>query len=204
MGNIESKLFQSFKLRQGELIYFKDFLDKEEADILFDHFINHANWRQMEIQIFGKTHPVPRLTAWYGDAECLYRYSGINNEVNPWTAKLLDLKNRIIKVLPTANYNSVLLNYYRNGNDKVGWHADNEKELDLNPIIASVSLGASRKFQLKHRNNPQLKMELELPSGSLLIMMGELQHFWKHQVPAQKKVIDARINLTFRNLTCGK
>lgn len=202
MGTTESKFSQSIKLKQGDLIYLKDFLNKDEADQFFEHFKNHSKWVQDEIKIFGKTHPLPRLTAWYGNQNCLYRYSGIKNEAQTWTPHLLDLRNRILKVLPTANFNSVLLNYYRSGGDKVGWHSDNEKELGQNPIIASVSLGASRKFQLKHRVDRHLKKELELSSGSLLIMMGELQHFWKHQVPAQKKVTDARINLTFRNLIC--
>lgn len=196
------EISQSIKLKQGELIYLNNFLDKEEADHFFEHFKNYSKWVQDEIKIFGKTHHLPRLTAWYGDPDCLYRYSGIKNEAEPWTSQLLDLRNRIIKILPTATFNSVLLNYYRSGVDKVGWHSDNEKELGQNPIIASVSLGASRKFQLRHRIDTHLKTELELSSGSLLIMLGELQHFWKHQVPVQKKVIDARINLTFRNIIC--
>ena len=146
--------------------------------------------------MFGKNIAIPRLTAWYGDQNMNYNYSGINNDPNPWTSELQGLKAKVEQAT-NATFNSVLLNQYRNGNDSVSWHADNEPELGLNPIIASVNLGATRVFKLRHNITKEV-IKLELTHGSLLVMGGELQHYWQHAVPKTKKVLDTRINLTFR------
>jgi alkylated DNA repair dioxygenase AlkB len=152
------------------------------------------------VTIFGKTHPIPRKTAWYGDEGFNYSYSGINCYPDKWTKELLEIKSKIEKLIPPSNFTSVLLNLYNDGNDKMGWHADNEKELGINPIIASLSIGQTRRFDIKHKDNPNLQYKFELTSGSLLIMRGALQHHWVNRIPIQKKVSKPRINLTFRTI----
>jgi len=159
-----------------------------------------VRWQQEQITLFGKTHDIPRLTAWYGDEGAEYEYSGVRCKPEPWTTELTHIKNQIEEFLPTEWFNSVLLNLYRNGLDKMGWHADNEKSLGQNPTIASVSLGATRKFDLKHRTDKSQRLRLELTSGSLLVMSGDLQHHFLHQVPMQKRIVESRINLTYRTV----
>ncbi|HTF80172.1 MAG TPA: alpha-ketoglutarate-dependent dioxygenase AlkB, partial [Cytophagales bacterium] len=155
-------------------------------------------WQQGHIKIFGKTIAEPRLTAWYGDLGITYKYSGKTMETRPWHPDLLNIKNKI-EDCSSAKYNSVLCNLYRNGEDSMGWHADDESSLGANPTIASLSLGAARTFQLKHRTKPY-KITLMLRSGSLLLMSGTLQHHWVHRLPKTSSVITERINLTFRKL----
>lgn len=199
--NSEKREFQKLKLKDGEVWFMENFLSLEKAGFYFKNFTDNINWKQEEIKIFGKTHLVPRKTAWYGNQGTNYTYSGILSHSEKWTRELLELKEDIESLLNTSpKFNSVLLNLYRDGNDKVGWHADNEKELGNNPVIASVSLGAQRRFDLKHRSDPNKKLQLQLNSGSLVIMKGELQHHWLHQIPKQKRVIDPRINLTYRHI----
>lgn len=148
-------------------------------------------------------YPQPRLTAWFADnTDMAYSYSGVTQVVQPWSPVLLDLKNKIEKITE-AKYNSVLLNYYRDGNDSVGFHADNEKELGKNPNIASVSLGATRNFvliqdrSLDDRAVEGNMEEYPLTAGSLLVMSGTTQHFWKHSIPKAPGA-EPRINLTYR------
>lgn len=182
----------------GEVIIYRNFFAELESDIFFSELSNNINWQQDQIRIFGKEIDLPRLTAWYGDQEKLYKYSGITMNPNPWIPSLLSIKERIEKVAE-SNFNSVLANLYRNGQDYVSWHSDNEKELGKNPIIASVSFGATRRFLLRHKSNKGLEtVDLSLSHGSLLIMKGSTQHYWKHQVPKTAKVKTERINLTFR------
>ena len=146
--------------------------------------------------MYGKKINFPRLTAWYGDNDKPYSFSGITLQPIPWNTEILEIKR---KIEPEAKvtFNSVLLNLYRNGNDSISWHTDAEPELGKNPVIASVNFGATRKFQLKHIKTGE-RREIELEHGSLLIMQGELQHYWQHQVPKTNKIIGERINLTFR------
>jgi alkylated DNA repair dioxygenase AlkB len=146
--------------------------------------------------MYGKKIPFPRLTAWYGDNEKPYSFSGITLQPHSWSPGLLKVKNDIE---PKANvvFNSVLLNRYRDGSDSISWHTDAEKELGQNPVIASVNFGAERKFQLKHKDTNE-RIDIILQHGSLLIMLGELQHYWKHQIPKTKKPLGERVNLTFR------
>lgn len=150
--------------------------------------------------MYGKTFDVPRKTAWYGYEGFNYKYSGIECNPDPWTKELLEIKTVIEHFLPQQCFNSVLLNLYRDGNDKVSWHADDEPGLGTNPTIASVSLGATRRFDLKHKEYPEQKLQLELNLGSLVIMTGSLQHHWLHQIPMQKRIMEPRINLTFRTI----
>jgi alkylated DNA repair dioxygenase AlkB len=194
-------LFQTeritLELPDAEIIYFPAFLKKQEADAVFHELIQNTPWQQDEITVYGKKHLQPRLTALYGNEGKPYSYSNIVMQPHPWTSLLQKIKARIESVTET-NFTTVLLNYYRNGSDSNGWHADNEKELGKNPIIASLSLGAERTFQLKHNTDATQKKSIILEHGSLLLMQGTTQHFWKHQIPKTTKSIKTRVNLTFR------
>jgi alkylated DNA repair dioxygenase AlkB len=161
------------------------------------------SWESSRIQIFGKTYDTPRLEAFYAENGQHYAYSGKKLTVNPFTPELSAVKNKIVHLLETENipseFNCVLANLYRNGMDSNGWHSDDEKELGKNPLIASLSLGAERRFDLRHKITKE-KISLQLKSGSLLVMGGEMQHFWKHQVAKSAKVSIPRVNLTFRKV----
>lgn len=194
------KYFEKHLIEDGEYWFMRDFLSEDQAIQQESLLLNTIEWKQEEVYVFGKKYKEPRKTAWYGDENCVYSYAGKKNHPVPWTEELFQLKSDIEALISGVVFNSVLLNQYRDGNDKMGWHSDNEKELGKNPIIASVSLGATRFFDLKHRRIKSLKKRLELPSGSLLIMCGSTQENWLHQVPRQKKVKDSRINLTFRTV----
>ena len=173
------------------------FFSPAESDDYFAALRQETAWGQGRIKLFGQTHNEPRLTAWHGDAGKSYSYSGIVMHPLPWTPLLLEIKTRVDEAAQTA-FNSVLLNLYRDGRDSNGWHQDNEPELGANPVIASVSFGAARRFQMRHKIRPDLKLNLELPHGSLLLMTGATQHHWQHQLPKTAKPIGERINLTFR------
>lgn len=161
--------------------------------------LHGVSWQVEHITLFGRTHEVPRRVAWFGDPDAHYAYAGVRHAPQPWSPLLAEMRAQLQALLPEAAFNSVLLNLYRSGRDRMGWHADNEPELGQNPVIASVSLGAQRRFDLKHRHSGQ-KLQIPLPSGSLLVMDGALQHHWVHQLPATTKVADPRINLTFRSI----
>lgn len=182
----------------GEYQFYPSFFNKREADIIFSTLLENIQWKQESMNMYGKQVLFPRLTAWYGDNDKPYSFSGITLNPLPWTETLLDIKKRI-SIYTQAKFNSVLLNRYRNGNDSISWHTDAETELGKNPIIASVNFGATRRFQLRHIRTKE-KLEIELMHGSLLIMEGELQHFWQHQVPKTTKPVGERINLTFREI----
>ena len=148
--------------------------------------------------MFGKTHPQPRLTAWYGDMA--YRYSGLTMQPLPWTPLLLEIKNRV-ETITDHRFNSVLLNYYRDQADSMGMHSDDEKELGPNPAIASLSLGAERLFSLKHKTRRDLKtLKQGLPDSSLMLMRGETQKHWRHGIDKSRRAHGPRINLTFRRI----
>ena len=194
-------LFQSepivLNLPDAEIIYYPHFFDKKEADVIFAQLITAIPWQQEDIRVFGKTHPQPRLTALFGNEGKPYSYSNIKMQPHPWNSLLQKIRSNVENVSDT-NFTTVLLNQYRDGKDSNGWHCDNEKELGTDPIIASVSFGAERIFQLKHNSISGLKQNILLEHGSLLIMKGTTQHFWKHQIPKTSKPIGSRINLTFR------
>jgi len=188
--------FEPIKIQNGEYIYVPYFFNRLTADNYFQKLNCEIDWKQEEMIMYGKRLKFPRLTAWYGDNDKPYSFSGITLKPSPWTTDLLEIKSKIEPKCNTT-FNSVLLNRYRNGQDSISWHTDAEKELGDNPIIASVNFGATRKFQLKHIHTKQ-KIEIELTHGSLLIMQGELQHFWQHQVPKTSIPVGERINLTYR------
>jgi alkylated DNA repair dioxygenase AlkB len=196
----QEKTFEVISLQDGEILFMRNFFTPTESKNYFELLQNNINWKQEEVKFYGKTFPVPRKTAWYGYEGFNYSYSGITCFPEIWTNELLEIKKEIEKFIPDEDFTSVLLNLYNNGNDKMGWHADDEKELGINPTIASVSLGETRRFDIKHKQNPELHYKFELTSGSLLVMRGALQHHWVHQIPAQKKVKEPRINLTFRTI----
>jgi alkylated DNA repair dioxygenase AlkB len=185
------------KLEDAELLYYPSFFDKSESDRIFKTLLETIKWKQDKIIMYGKEVPLPRLSAWYGDTNKPYRYSGIKLNPLPWTDELLKIKERIEKEAK-VKFSSVLLNRYRDGQDYVGWHTDSEKELGKNPIIGSVNFGATRKFQLRRINNHKEKFEVELKHGTFLVMGGATQHFWQHQVPKTAIKIGERLNLTFR------
>lgn len=189
----EKELFQ---VENGQYIFIPNFFSIEEGDYLFSRLDSTISWKQEKMNMYGKEVLFPRLTAWYGDSDRPYSFSGITLTPLTWTEELLQIKRKI-ETKTSAIFNSVLLNKYRDGSDSISWHTDAEKELGQNPIIASVTFGGTRNFQLRHSNTGE-KITLELSHGSLLIMQGELQHFWQHQIPKTKKHVDPRINLTFR------
>jgi len=184
------------KIKNGEYIYFPNFFDKTKSNSYLNTLLQGIDWKQEKMTMYGKLLMLPRLTAWYGDKDKPYTFSGITLTPNSWTKELLEIKKEI-EPKCNAKFNSVLLNLYRNGNDSISWHTDAEKELGRNPVIASVNFGVTRKFQLLHKQTKE-RIEIELKHGSLLIMRGELQHYWQHQVPKTKREIGERINLTFR------
>lgn len=192
--NINDK--EPIKINNGSYIYIPNYFKKFEADFFLNDFINNIVWEQQTMNMYGKIVPFPRLTTWYGDNDKPYKFSGITLQPHPWNESLLKIKNKI-EPLSGVNFNSVLLNRYRDGNDSISWHTDAEKELGKNPVIASVNFGEERVFQLKHIETGE-RIDIPLKHGSLLIMMGELQHFWKHQIPKSKRPMKERINLTFR------
>lgn len=181
----------------GEVILYKNLFNVNDSDKFFSELYSGTKWQQYTIQIFGKRTPLPRLTAWYGDEGKSYTYSGIEHNPEPWTPVLSSIKERIEEVAE-VRFNSVLLNLYRNGRDSVAWHSDDEPELGQNPIIGSVSFGGTRCFSLKHKQIKERKFEIDLPHGSFLLMRGETQHHWQHQIAKTTKQVSPRINLTFR------
>jgi alkylated DNA repair dioxygenase AlkB len=188
---------QSPKLPEELMEYKPGFFTNEESTRLIPILKDTINWNQETIQMYGKLLNTPRLTAWYGDNSKTYAFSGKKYEPYAWTKELLSIKARVDATCG-IKFNSVLLNLYRNGNDSVAWHADDEPELGINPLIASVSFGQLRRFDVRHKQDHKLKYSIELENGSLLIMKGDLQHNWEHQIPKSTKAIKERINLTFR------
>lgn len=186
-----------FDVPDASIIYYPNFFSTEEATMLFDTLQKEIPWQQDDIKVYGKVYPQPRLTALFGNEGKSYSYSNITMHPHKWSPLLMSIKEKVEKATE-AIYSTVLLNYYRDGKDSNGWHADNEKELGTNPIIASLSFGAERMFQLKHNAIPNQKINIPLAHGSLLVMKGTTQHFWKHQIPKTTKPIGPRINLTFR------
>lgn len=192
---------------EGKLLYFEDFINQETSKSLKEYFckkdknenFENIKWNQDAIKIYGKEVLIPRLSAYYGDENKIYHYSNLVLIPNKWNKQLLFIKEKLEKTTKD-NYNCVLMNWYRSGEDYMNWHADNEKELGRNPIIASINLGATRKFRLRKNDKSEEKIEFLLKNGSLLVMKGTLQHHWQHAVPKEKKIKDDRINLTFRKI----
>jgi alkylated DNA repair dioxygenase AlkB len=181
----------------AEVTFYRNFFDLQESDELFQLLRDEINWRQDKMKLYGKNIDLPRKTAWYGDQNKSYTFSGIHLNPEPWTPTLLQVKERI-EDIARVRFNSVLLNLYRHGNDGISWHTDAERELGKNPVIGSVSFGETRRFMFRHRQDQDLKAEVGLTHGSFLLMAGETQHFWQHQIPKTSRKVEPRINLTFR------
>jgi len=186
-------------LPDGEARYWPAAFDAGEAAELFVALRRGIDWREEEILMFGRRVPVPRRVAWHGDPGAGYTYSGTDHRPQPWTPELERIRDRV-RTLTGAEFNAVLLNLYRDGRDGMGWHADDEPELGPNPVIASVSFGATRRFCLRHRRRREVRLDLPLPHGSLLVMSGATQHHWVHALPKTASAVGERINLTFRRV----
>ncbi len=186
-------------LIDSDISYYPNFIDIPKANVYFNHFRSTIPWQQDDIKVFGKVYQQPRLTALYGTVNKTYSYSNIIMRPRFFTPELMEIKKKLESVIE-VDFNACLLNLYRDGKDSNGWHADDEKELGQNPIIASISLGQERSFNLRHKKDKALRHKIMLEHGSLLLMKEETQHFWHHQVPKTSKTIGERINLTFRIL----
>ena len=206
----------------GELFYSEHFFDKKISDRSIEYFLENetndwksADWRSLDkeelskikfkninwhhdkLNMYGKQVFLPRYSAWYGNSNKPYTYSGLTLQPNTWNKGLLFIKEQIEKIAK-VEFNSVLMNWYRDGEDYINWHTDAEKELGKNPVIGSVNFGETRRFLIRRNDDNSVKLEFPLKHGTLLIMSGELQHFWQHSVPKEKKVKKSRFNLTFR------
>ncbi len=184
--------------QDGEIYLHKRFFSEVDAEQLFTKLLNSLAWQEEEIIIVGKKVKVPRLMCWYGDPDAVYQYSGVIHQPLPWTDELLEIRQHLEKFCGHA-FNSVLANLYRDGQDSMGWHADKEKELGINPCIASLNLGDERMFRIRH-NKTKESLDLILQQGDLLLMGGALQHHWRHCVPKTAKKKRPRINLTWRRI----
>ncbi|MFI7865089.1 alpha-ketoglutarate-dependent dioxygenase AlkB family protein [Ectopseudomonas khazarica] len=184
-------------IADAELDYLPGWVDAALAERWLQALVEQTPWQQPELFIHGRYHRTPRLTAWYGEPEARYRYSGKVHEPLPWTALLDDIRQRLMAEVGQA-LNAVLLNYYRDGQDSMGWHSDAEPELGREPLIASLNLGGSRRFDLRRVGATRIEHSLTLEHGSLLVMRGPTQHYWQHQVAKTRQACAPRLNLTFR------
>ncbi len=186
----------------GELHYQPEWLDGHAADSLLSGLLAAVEWEQPELLLGGESVPVPRLVAWYADPGICYCYSGHTHRPRPWTPLLTQIRSRIEQAVGQS-FNGVLLNLYRDGSDAMGWHSDDEPELGRNPVIASLSLGCERRFDLRRCGEGAMRHSLWLQHGSLLVMRGETQHNWQHRIARCSKTLRPRLNLTFRHLRAG-
>ncbi len=189
----------TLNLPNSDITYYPNFLKAPVADRFFKKFKTDIPWQQDDITVFGKTYQQPRLTALFGENGKSYTYSNIVMQPHPFTEVLLEIKTQL-EERTDLQFTTCLMNLYRHGKDSNGWHADDEKELGTNPVIASISLGQERFFHLRHKSDKKHKHKLLLEHGSLLLMKGETQHFWQHQIPKTARTIKERINLTFRTI----
>ena len=186
-------------LQKGQLSLYRNFLDFDLSLKLKNEIEATSNWEQSEILILGQKQLIPRLNAWYADDEKNYAYSGTPLPLNSWTPPISSLKKAIEEKL-SLSFNSCLLNLYRDGNDSVAWHADDEPELGIEPTIASISLGQERKFIIRNKLNHNDKLTISLPHNSMLVMRGNLQSLYEHKVPKTSLKVNSRLNLTFRKV----
>lgn len=202
---MQKKLFEDINLNtdnllpyDGKVSYYGILLDSETANFFYRNLMENIAWKNDELKMFGKRIITKRKVAWYGDEALQYTYSNIRKTASVWNKELTELKN-IVEEECGESFNSCLLNLYHNGNEAMGWHSDDEKELKKNGAIASVSLGAPRDFIFKHKISKE-KVKIKLENGSLLVMKGETQRHWLHQLPKRTKISAPRINLTFRTI----
>nr|WP_183580340.1 alpha-ketoglutarate-dependent dioxygenase AlkB [Mucilaginibacter sp. X5P1] len=191
---------QSSGLPKELLEYHPGFIDEQISDYLLQKLIAEAPWKQSTQKMWDKEYPTPRLTAWHGDIGTDYSVSGKISNPNPWTPELLLLKGKV-EAIAGIKFNSVLLNYYRDGNDSVAWHSDRESVLGKNPIIASVSFGQVRSFDIRNKTNHKEHYSIKLEHGSFLLMKPGLQEVWEHRIAKSIRRMKARVNLTFRVVT---
>lgn len=189
---------QQLDLPDADIRYYPQFLPGSLADSLFTQLLSSLDWQTAQIKLYGKWVKIPRLQAWYGDPLASYTYSGLHMQPLPWHRDLLTIKSTIEKAL-NQQFNGVLANLYRDGQDSMGMHADDEPELGQQPVIASLSLGEPRTLLFKHKMSAQ-KVKLPLAHGSLLVMAGTTQQYWQHGIAKSSQSLNARINLTFRYL----
>jgi alkylated DNA repair dioxygenase AlkB len=196
-----NELFDRYRLDlpDAEIEVWPSFYSLARADELLDLLEHEIAWRHDSITVYGRTSPIPRLNAWYGDPGCSYRYSNISLDPLPWTPTLATVRDDVASVGEAA-FNSVLANLYRDGSDGVAWHADDEPALGDEPVIASVSFGATRTLQLRRRDDPNVRHTIALAHGDLIVMRGPTQRNWLHQIPKTAKPVARRLNLTFRQV----
>jgi alkylated DNA repair dioxygenase AlkB len=195
--------FRRLEMPDADVSYLADFDLGVSHEQILNRLIAAIPWRTERIILWGKSRAQPRLSAWFGDPAAKYRYSGVEFEPLPWTEDLLSMKTRAERAAQ-ASFNSVLLNYYRDKNDSMGMHSDDERELGDKPVIASLSLGDRRTLIFKHKTRPaQPPIRVPLQSGSLLLMKGETQKNWKHGIRRESRPCGPRVNLTFRRIYPG-
>lgn len=192
-------VLSAFPLPDGEVRLDSHWMSPADADALLAALMRQVPWEVHRIRLFGREVDSPRRSCWIGDPQARYRYSGTLFEPRPWPDALRPVRERLQHDLGTP-FNSVLANLYRNGDDAMGWHSDSEPELGPTPVIASVSLGATRRFSLKHRDDPSRRLAIDLPHGSLLVMSGTTQRHYRHALPCTARPIGPRVNLTFRRI----
>jgi alkylated DNA repair dioxygenase AlkB len=196
----DTPTLDAIPMPDADVRFIRTFYRGAESQRLMSALQKEIAWRQETIVLWGKPYLQPRLSAWYGDAGSRYRYSGMTMEPHPWTPALQRIREDI-EHASGQRYNSVLLNLYRNENDSIGWHSDDEPTLGPTPAIASLSLGDTRTFQFRHRTRKEQKrIAVELTDGSLLLMAGATQRYWQHAINKEKNARGPRINLTFRNI----
>lgn len=197
---VNSIVLEMLPMIDADVHFMRDFYQAPVAGEMMQRLLDEIAWRQETVTLWGKDYLQPRLSAWYGDAGRGYAYSGVILEPHPWTQTLLRIRDDIEHVCG-HRFNSVLLNLYRNEHDSVGWHSDDEPELGKTPVIASLSLGQTRTFRLRHKSDKKQKpVSIALSDGSLLLMAGMTQRFWQHSVAKGRESMDPRINLTFRTI----
>ncbi len=184
-------------MADGELSVFRDVFAAPESARTLQKLIDQSDWQQETLTLFGRTIAMPRLTTWYGDAP--YTYSGIEHPARTWDP-LVDGLRQKVESLTGQRFNTVLLNYYRDGRDSMSWHSDDEPELGLNPAIASLNLGATRRFRFRRKQDNTQTLAVALTDASLLLMAGPIQHHWQHALAKTKKILGPRVNLTFRQV----
>jgi len=188
--------------QDGIALYHEKVISDEQIKPLYDELLNEINWENERVVMFGKEIITKRKVAFYSDESIVYTYAGKTKIGLPWKDPLIILKN-IVESLTKQTYNACLLNLYHNGDEAMGWHSDNEKEIIANSTIASLSIGASRKFSFKHKVTKET-ISIQLENGSLLEMKGTIQSHWLHALPKSKKITEPRINLTFRQMHTQK
>lgn len=180
--------------------YIENFFDFDQSQLYMEHLTNDIKWKREKIRMWGKEIVTKKRIAWYADEGKSYTYSGSTFHPDQWNELLLEIKKYVEQYM-NFQFNSVLLNEYPNGKVGMGWHSDDERELGIDPIIASLSFGANRDFIFKHKTDKSVdNIKIHLKSGSLLLMLGSTQHHWKHSLPKRLKVREPRINLTFRKI----